>query len=246
MRTRGVLLRALALGSCAVAVGVGPASARAADAVKPVGREDPSRPGRPATKVGWYVRGGLGIGYDWASTWHRVETASESSHGSARFESRYSGAGARVEAIGALRVARALMGMGFVFGDTRAETTPSAETRTLELAPGRGRQWWLVGPMGGAQLGRGQTWVVAGMAGLGRTRTPSFEAPQGIAVDHSLVHGSLLGISAWGGPCWPLGNGWLLGAHLRFTTVRSHLIVFEESDAGSELALLADISFQSP
>jgi hypothetical protein len=85
------------------------------------------------------------------------------------------------------------------------------------------------------------------MMGWGKTGTGGFEAPEGTAVDASRVDESLLGFSAWGGPCWPLGKGWMLGAHLRLTAMRSHLRPFNTTaDSGSELALLADISFQSP
>ena len=41
------------------------------------------------SKVGWYMRGGVGIGYDSATVLHRVDAASESSRGIGQLESRH-------------------------------------------------------------------------------------------------------------------------------------------------------------
>jgi hypothetical protein len=231
----------LVLGGAAAVLGSGSASAQAKTQ-----REDPSRPGRPARTVGWYMRAGLGIGRDSADVQQEVDFTSPSAAGRARFENRYGGFGARFDAIGALRVKPALIGIAYVLGNTGAEPSSSARARSLGFVPSGGREWWLVGPMGGVQLGRSPSWVVGAMMGWGRVRTAGFDGPEGTQFQSHRVNESLLGVSAWGGPCWPLGRGWMLGLHARVTGVRSDLKLEGHSDTGSEVALLADISFQSP
>ena len=153
MRARGSWI--LALGLASAGLDAGSASAQAKTL-----REDPSRPGRPASKVGWYMRAGLGIGRDSADVQQEVDFTSPSAAGRARFENRYRGFGARFDAIGALRLKPALIGIAYVLGNTSAKPSASARAQSLGLVPIGGREWWLVGPMGGFQLGSAPTWVV--------------------------------------------------------------------------------------
>jgi hypothetical protein len=210
--------------------------------------QDPSRrPARPASKVGWYMRAGLGIGYDSATVLHRVDAASESSRGIGQLENRHSGHGVRLEAIGALRLNyQGLLGIGYILGQSSATATASPPAEALRLRPGSGREWWLVGPSGGVQFDRGPTWTLGGMLGWGKSRSAGFIPEEGTRVNTTMVHESMLGVSVWAGPSWTLGRGWMLGAHGRITALRSDLQLLGRPDTASEFALLADISFQSP
>jgi hypothetical protein len=209
-------------------------------------RENPSRPGRPARPVGFYMRGGLGMGIESAHVRSEIETTSTTGRAIGQLEESYRGFDIAADAMGAVRLRRGLVGVAFVGGHATLSPTTSDEAQALALEPAAGLDWYLLGPMGGAQLGRDATWVIGGMFGWGKIQTRGFSSNEGAEVDSSRVYNSTMGLSAWGGPAWPLGRGWMLGPHLRFTMLISDLELLGAPDVLTELAVLVDVSFQSP
>jgi len=184
------------------------------------------------------MRGGLGIGFEQAKVGREITTRSESTSGVGEVNASYEGFGAVGDALGAVRIRRALVGLALVGGHSDLVPRPSEDAQALSVEPQAGLDWALIGPSGGAQIAAGPVFVVGGMFGFGNVQTRGFVGPPDVSVTSSQLVDSVMGVSGWAGPAWPLGRGWMLGAHLRVTALIEPAL--------TEAALLLDLSFQSP
>jgi hypothetical protein len=209
---------------------------------------DPSRGGQRARPFGFYMRGALGVGWNSASARSDVTTASETNRGAGEVQVAYNGLGATLDAFAGMRFRRALFGLTLIA--TEFESSPkSSRLSRLDVEPGSKFSWSLFGPALGVQAGQGVTWNVGGTVGWTHWSPEKFYGEPNTRVAVSQHRDSGIGFGAWAGPAWPLGRGWMLGAHLRAVTLLHggyRLLELGRGNSLFELALLADVSFQSP